>query len=149
MRLMQQRRRAMHISMTPLVDVMLILLIFFMVTSTYLDLDMMPLAGGDRSGAPGAELSTAPGADATQTALAESGSLLVRLGAAGRTFVSGQPVDLVALKAIVLTRLTANPDTPILILPSGSASTQALVSVMDLLGETGARTVKVIRIEVP
>ena len=30
------------ISLVPLVDVLLILLVFFMVTSTYLDLDMIP-----------------------------------------------------------------------------------------------------------
>ena len=30
------------LSLVPLIDVMLILLVFFMVTSTYLDLDMIP-----------------------------------------------------------------------------------------------------------
>ena len=38
------------ITMTPLVDVMMILLVFFMVTSTYLDLDMMPMVQSDSEG---------------------------------------------------------------------------------------------------
>lgn len=146
MQLARKRRSAMTISMTPLVDVMLILLIFFMVTSSYLDLDMIPLVSGAK---PGTELATAPGSAATRDDVAKSGSLLVRLGADGRTFVSGQAVDPVALKAMVVTRLASRPETPLLILPSSSASTQALVSLMDLLGEAGARDLKVIRLEAP
>ena len=39
------------ISLVPMIDVMLILLVFFMVTSTYLNLDMIPAVRPEQGGA--------------------------------------------------------------------------------------------------
>lgn len=144
MRLARKRRRATRISMTPLVDVMLILLIFFMVTSTFLDLDMIPLVGGSR---PPAELSTAPAAEHERMA-ETAGSLLVRLGADGGAYVAGQAVDPVALTGIVSVRVAARPSRPVLVLPSGAATTQALVSLMDVIANAGAQDVRIVWLKV-
>jgi biopolymer transport protein ExbD len=144
MRLARRRRLGPLITMTPLIDVMFILLIFFMVTSTFLDLDMIPLVGGAD---PTTDSSTAPGMTADREQAAETGSLLVRLGADGRAYVAGQAVDPVALIAIVSVRVAVRPSTPILILPSGATTTQALVSLMDVLTQAGAQNVRVVRLE--
>ncbi len=143
MRFARKRRVGTMISVIPLVDVMLILLIFFMVTSTFLDLDMIPLVGGSR---PAAELSTAPAADHER--VAETGSLLVRLGADGRAYVAGHAVYPAALTGIVSVRVAARPSTPVLVLPSGAATTQALVSLMDAIANAGAQDVRIVWLKV-
>ena len=139
MRLNREKRVGMIISVTPLVDVMMILLVFFMVTSTYLDLDMLPLIGSDR---PAGD----PTAAAAAGRVAESTSLLVRLSADGRVHVSGQPVSLAGLTSIIQVRVTTRPSTPVLVLPSGAATTQSLVSLMDAIANAGARNVRVVRL---
>ena len=139
MRLNRKRRVGMIISVTPLVDVMMILLVFFMVTSTYLDLDMIPLIGGDRPGGPGP-------APVPVERVQQGSSLLVRLAADGGVYVSGEQVSLAGLSSLVQIRVTTRPSTPILVLPSGAASTQALVSLMDAIALAGGRNVRVVRL---
>ena len=140
MRLNRKKRVGMIISVTPLVDVMMILLIFFMVTSTYLDLDMIPLVGGDREAG---EQSSEP---IVAVDRADSTSLLVRLGADGTVHVSGQAVSLAGLSSVIKVRVTTRPSTPVLLLPSGAATTQSLVSLMDTIADAGARNVRVVRL---
>ncbi|WP_172961064.1 ExbD/TolR family protein, partial [Oceaniglobus roseus] len=69
MRLQRSPRQAAAISLVAMIDVLMILLVFFMVTSTYLDLDMVPLAGTE-----------APAASAPAAARGAPARLLVRLG---------------------------------------------------------------------
>ncbi|MGC1506392.1 MAG: biopolymer transporter ExbD [Sulfitobacter sp.] len=122
------------ISLVAMIDVLLILLVFFMVTSTYLDLDMIPAVS--QNDGPG------------QTAQQEKAQpLLVRIGADGTPVIQGQPVSLEQFDALIRTRLTAEPTLPVMILPTGVAQTQALVSVMDVATKAGARQVRVIRLE--
>ena len=150
MRLARRKRQGPLITMTPMIDVLFILLIFFMVTSTFLDLDMIPLIGGARPGAQSSaqsSLESSPAPAAARERAAETGSLLVRLGADGRTYVAGQAVNPVALTAMVSLRVAARPSTPIMVLPSGSATIQSLVSLMDALARAGARDVRVVRFE--
>ncbi len=150
MRLARRKRLGPLITMTPMIDVLFILLIFFMVTSTFLDLDMIPLIGGARPGPQSSAQSSpesSPAPAAARERAAEIGSFLVRLGADGRTYVAGQAVDPVALTAMVSLRVAARPSTPIMVLPSGSATTQSLVSLMDALTRAGARDVRVVRFE--
>ena len=141
MRLNRKKRVGMIISVTPLVDVMMILLIFFMVTSTYLDLDMIPLVGGERAGG---DQSASPAVTVGRT---DSTSLLVRLAADGSVHVSGQSVSLAGLSSVIKVRVTTRPSTPVLVLPSGAATTQSLVSLMDAIAEAGARNVRVVRLQ--
>ncbi len=154
MRLARRKRLGPLISMTPMIDVLFILLVFFMVTSTFLDLDMIPLIDSARPGPQSSaqlsaqsSLESSPAPAAARERVAETGSLLVRLGADGRTYVAGQAVDPVALTAMVSLRVAARPSTPIMVLPSGSATTQSLVSLMDALTRAGARDVRVVRFE--
>jgi biopolymer transport protein ExbD len=138
MRLSRRPRPRHLISLVPLVDVMMILLIFFMVTSTFLDLDMVPVV--DRGDAPAAE---APRAGERP----RSAALLIRLAADGRAYLHGRPLDAAALDAAVRARLVERADAPIVVLPSGQASLQALVGVMETATRAGATTLRVVRLE--
>ena len=124
------------ISLVAMIDVLLILLVFFMVTSTYLDLDMIPAVSQDDD-------------PATQASQPQERALplLVRIGADGQPVIRGQALSLTDLDALVRERLAAEPTLPVMILPTGVAQTQALVSVMDTATKAGARQVRVIRLE--
>ncbi|MEM6939716.1 MAG: biopolymer transporter ExbD [Pseudomonadota bacterium] len=124
------------ISLVAMIDVLLILLVFFMVTSTYLDLDLIPAVAQD---------SDAP-AD-TSTATATAGTLLIRLGESGTPVIRGQEMSLEGLDSLLRERLAADPALSIVILPTGVARMQALISVMDTATQAGARQVRVIRLE--
>ncbi len=131
-----ERRRGI-ISVVSMIDVMMILLFFFMVTSTYLNLDMVPaLQKSDE--APSATPTPAPGATTT---------LMIRIAADGQAMVGGQDYDLVGLDDLLKTRLAVDPLTPVVLFPSGAAHLQDLIGVMDIVTRSGAVRVKVIRIE--
>ncbi len=122
------------ISLVPMVDVLLILLVFFMVTSTYLDLDMIP-ASESREDA------------ATGGTAGQGTSVLVSLRADGSVTLRGRRMDVADIGAAIAGELARNPLLSVLILPSGAASTQDLVTVLDLLTRAGSTRVRVIRLE--
>jgi biopolymer transport protein ExbD len=125
-------------SLVAMIDVLMILLFFFMVTSTYLDLDMVPLVEGNSDGAPPPDASSAGSG---------SNALLIRLGSDGQAFVQGrsQPAD--RLGALIVERLADNPALEVVILPSGQANVQALAWLMDVSAAAGAERLRILRIE--
>jgi biopolymer transport protein ExbD len=139
MRLAPSTLQRASLSLVAMIDVLMILLFFFMVTSTYLDLDMVPLVEGSGDDAP-------PGPDATGPA-GPGNALLIRLGSDGQAFVQGrsQPAD--RLVALIAERLTQNPALEVVILPSGQANAQALAWLMDASAAAGAERLRILRIE--
>ncbi len=125
------------ISLVPMIDVMLILLVFFMVTSTYLNLDMIPFV--QRSG--DVQAATAPPETGGAT------TLLVRLGAGGQPFVRGKAQSGPELSALTKARLAENPLLAVTVLPSPQARTQDLVTVMDLLTRAGVTRLRLMRVQ--
>lgn len=128
-------RQGAVISLVPMIDVMLILLVFFMVTSTYLNLDMIPAVRQSDD-----VQSSSPG----QTT---SPIMMVRLGEDGLPAIKGQALDQAQLIAAIKARIADDPLTQVIVLPSGGATTQALVSVMDASAQAGATRLRVIRLE--
>ncbi len=123
------------ISLVPMIDVMLILLVFFMVTSTYLNLDMIPaLAQADRS---------APSGTSGEPASA----IVIRIGSDGAPYFRGQALTSEDLEALLSDRIAHAPATPVIVLPSGSARMQALVTVMDVVTRAGVTNMRVVRLE--
>ncbi len=133
--LQRAKRSGPLISLVPMIDVLLILLVFFMVTSTYLNLDMIPAV---RQQDQAAESNPAPGV---------AGTVLVRLSADGRASVRGRTLANSDLATMLRGRIADEPLTQVLILPSGAAPTQALISVMDLATQAGITRLRVIRLE--
>ena len=123
------------LSLVPLIDVMLILLVFFMVTSTYLDLDMIPMV--DQAEAP--PTGTGPAA--------ETQRMLLRIDPTGQVILRSEAVSGAELQAEVSAALSLNPLLSVLILPSERARTQDLVSAMDLLTAAGVTQLRLLRFE--
>lgn len=127
-----ERARAL-ISLVPMIDVLLILLVFFMVTSTYLNLDMIPATRQQ---------------DAPGTAQAGvAAPLMIRLGADGQPVLRGKTLAADALNTLLRNRVAQDPGLQLVILPSGGAQTQALISLMDRATQAGVQRVRVIRLE--
>ena len=125
------------ISVVPLVDVLLILLVFFMVTSTYLDLDTLPITEA-------ADAAPAPG----ETASVPS-TLLVRIGADGSLGTAGQILTPEDFERLLEARLAEATDLNLVVLPSPRAGVQALVTVMDRATLAGVSRLRVVRLAEP
>jgi biopolymer transport protein ExbD len=137
MRLALPRRPRAMISLVPLVDVLLIMLVFFMVTSNYLDLDMIPAAepGEDRPGA-GVQSESTP-----------SATLFIRLAPDGRPWLRGRTLDAAELRAALVVHRRDHPAAAVSVLASPRAELQSLVSIMDATSEAGLTRLRILRIE--
>jgi len=122
-----QRGRRRLISLTPLIDVVFILLVFFMLASSFLDWRSIDLdAPGPAAAAPPLE-----------------GALLVEIRRDGLR-LSGERLSLDALAARVARRMQAKPDQRIAVKPSPGVPLQAAVDVLDRLGAAGATDLSLI-----
>lgn len=130
------RNRAL-ISLVPMIDVMLILLVFFMVTSTYLNLDMIPAARSQDQAPHSAPAGSGDG----------GGALMIRVGADGIPVLRGQALTRADLETLLTAALADDPLIQVLILPSAAARTQALITVMDIAARAGVTRMRVVRLE--
>lgn len=132
MKLVRPKPPRAMISVVSMIDVLMILLIFFMVTSTYLDLKMVPMAEtADQPAAAGGS---------------QAGSLLIRLGPDGVARVRGQALDPAALSGLLAARLAENAALSVIVLPSGQADAQALVSLLDTATRSGVARLQILRL---
>ena len=116
------RRRRSLVSLTPLIDVVFILLLFFMLASSFVDLRSItldtPAAGG---GAPSIE-----------------GALLIEVRVDGVRF-AGRYLSLDDLAARIRGQLARQPHRRVLVRPAAGVDLQATVRVLDRLSNAGVR----------
>lgn len=124
----RRRRRRPLISLTPLIDVVFILLVFFMLASSFLDWRAIDLNAPAQAGA----------------ASSVEGALLVEVRPDGLR-LAGAPVSLDALAARVAERLQENPDQRVLVKPAAGVVLQDAVNVLDRLSAAGASSLSLIR----
>lgn len=118
MRLAPAARRRRGLNLTPMIDVVFLLLVFFMLVSRFGQLDGVPLAlaGGSAPGWSGAPR-------------------LVDVRPDGLS-LNGSPREAAELIAD-LRRLMPAPDAPVVLRPQDGADVQRLVAVIDLLRDAG------------
>lgn len=108
------------INVTPLVDVVLVLLVILMVTATYLVARTIPV---DLPKAQTGEASTSP--------------LSITLDARGGLFLDGTSVTRPTLRARIAERRQREPELRVVIAADGSLAHRSVVSVVDLLRSEG------------
>ena len=125
------RRRRSLVILTPLVDVVFILLVFFMLAANFSDqrvIDMLTPAA------------------AKEAVEADSiGVVLIRVGRNGTLNISGLPTTAVRLAQEVAMRSVGDVEYSYLVQPDRGVSLQEVVSVVDLLKSSGARSVSLTR----
>jgi biopolymer transport protein ExbD len=121
------RRRGL-ISLTPLIDVVFILLVFFMLASSFLDWRAIDLdAPAQASGAS-----------------SDEGALLVEVRDADLR-LSGKVVTLDALGDQIAEQLRETPERKVLVRPAAGVPLQRAVQVLDRLSAAGAKKISLIR----
>lgn len=124
MRLGRRAQEEPQINLTSLIDVVFLLLIFFMVTTTFVSTARLeirlPEAGGD-------------------TVAEKQVPLEVAVAANNRVYVRGKPVagDAQALRGALQVLAAGDFDQPLRIRADGRASHQAVVQVMDAAAALG------------
>ena len=117
-----------EIDMTPMLDVTFIMLIFFIVTTSFakeMGIDV-----------------NRPTASNTQT-VKQSEVIGIQLKANGEIQMDNRIVDIAAVRANVERLRAAKPDAAVIIATSRSATTGMLVGVIDQAREAGAKNISV------
>ena len=127
MKYIKKKDRSAEIDMSPLIDMVFILLIFFMVSSTFvkdLKLDL------ERPGAASAERS-------------KSKVLRVQVDRRGEVYVDGQSVKMWALQSRVKEKLRESGSKSVLVISDRKVDVERLVEVVDQCRLAGASDVGV------
>ena len=126
------RRRL--IGLTPLIDVVFILLVFFMLVSSFLDWRVITLD------AETAEAATPAGGDGLR------GAVIVDIDAAGGLHLSGEPIDLETLAGRVAALVSRRDDLSVVVRSAPGLPVQGMVDVLDVLAAEGPVSISVQRV---
>jgi len=112
-----------EIDLTPMLDVVFIMLIFFIVTASFLR-----EFGVDGTKPP-----------AVQQTTSDSKSIAIKIYSTGTIVIDGLSVDPRAVSAHITRRKAENPDASIAVLAGAQARTELVVGVIDAAREAGFR----------
>jgi len=115
------------INLTPLIDMVFILLIFFAVNSTFVKL-------------PGVEVDQP---SAKITAVQKSANILIAVTDAGDIWIDKKKVDIRRVRGVVERMFLENPDASVVILSDQDARTGLVVEVIDQARLAGAAKVAI------
>jgi biopolymer transport protein ExbD len=113
----QQQEDEDEINLTPMLDVVFIMLIFFIVTASFIREQGI---GGDR-----------PDPNQATTMTDEDGAILVIIDNNDDIWIDNRIVDIRAVTANVARAYAENPERPAVVQAEPSSTTEMLVSVMD------------------
>ena len=125
----QQRPTGRLISLTPLIDVVFILLVFFMLASSYLDWRSVDLTVSSGVGA----------------ATSDQRAILISLQADGSVALGPSPVAKNSLQSVMAAKLAENPESRVVIRSDPGVPLQRAVDTLDLLRKIGATNVSLSR----
>lgn len=129
--LSRPHRSGRRITLVPLIDVLFILLVYFMVTSVYRNLEIIPVVQAQEP------------AEGVASA-AQGETLLLRIAADGSVALRGETLNAGALRDVL-----GQASGKVLILPSGSAPLWALTEVLDAVTVAGVTNARLVRLEEP
>ncbi len=124
---MMEEEEENQIDLTPMLDVVFIMLIFFIVTSTF-----TKEAGVDVSRP-----------DAETAVVTESSAIQIGITAANQVFMDKRQIDKRAVRANVERGLAENPGAAVVIVADLNSKTETLIEVMDQARMAGAENVSV------
>lgn len=126
------------LNLTPLIDVVLLLLIFFMVSTTFIDESRLKIQLPQASGEP------APQPRQTPLVIEVTASGEFRVD--GKTLLNNSPTTLSAAVAKVTGE---QRDLPITIRADARATHQSVVTAMDVVGRLGFRAINIATVNDP
>ncbi len=126
MKFQRQRREEININLTPLIDVVFLLLIFFMISTTFTREAHLTIS--------------LPEASAEGEAQQQTDSIDVVVGAEGQYTINGESLvssDALTLRRALLKLAGEARDVPFIITADAQAAHQSVVTVMDVAGKLG------------
>jgi len=117
-----------EIDMTPMLDIVFIMLIFFIVTATFVKESGIDLSRPDTQ---------------QQKKTEEKKSIVIQISSTDGIFMDGRRIDLRAVRANVERQHAENPDAPCVILAEPGAHNGTLVSVLDSARRAGVQNVSI------
>jgi biopolymer transport protein ExbD len=117
--------RGVEINMGPLIDMVFLLLIFFVVTTSF-----VKEAGID------VQKSTAATAEVKQ-----KGNILIGVTSEGEVFMEGKRIDVRSVRGLVERALAEDPDSGVVVVADRASETGAVIKVMDQCRLAGAKDV--------
>ncbi len=117
------------ISLTPLIDVVFILLVFFMLASSFLDWRSVDLTISSGTGA----------------ATSAQRAILISLQADGSVSVGSQPIAQQTLRSVITEKLAENREQRVVIRSDPGVPLQRAVDTLDLVRTIGATNVSLSR----
>mgnify|MGYP000447421048 FL=1 len=109
------------INITPMLDVVFILLIFFIVTANFIK-------------EPGLEVNRP---DAETSSIQENAAILIAIGATGDIWIDGRRIDVRQVKANITKLLAENPQGTVVIQADERATADKIIAVMDQSRDAG------------
>jgi biopolymer transport protein ExbD len=128
----RETRRARDLNLTPLVDIILMLVVFFMISTSFVASESMELslpADGGKSSASDSSI--------TRILILDDGNL----------YLNQAPMKGSALNSYLARLLAEDADARIAIFTTPGVTVQQLVSVMDMVYLTGGRNVQVDKLD--
>ncbi|WFB35470.1 biopolymer transporter ExbD [Kiritimatiellota bacterium B12222] len=119
-----QVEKGVEVNMSPLIDCVFLLLIFFIVTTVFVE-------------ETGVEVDKPQAASAADL---EKQSVMIAITASGKIMYGGREIQINSLRGVVKRQLTT-PETPVILLADGDVPTRLLVEVMDECKLAGAEKV--------
>jgi biopolymer transport protein ExbD len=116
------------VSITPLIDIVFLLLIFFMVTNKFAQEDRemeMPL----------------PSASEAQPLIAQPKEIFINIDGTGNYFVGGQPMTVPQIEQKLERAIVNNPTQSVIVRSHKRCELQAVVDVMNVCKKVGAEYV--------
>ncbi|WP_404379601.1 ExbD/TolR family protein [Caenispirillum salinarum] len=117
------------ISLTPLIDVVFILLVFFMLASSFTEWRAIDLATSAKA----------------VSAASVEGAVLVRVRADGGLDIAGERLDAEALAARMASVAERNPERRVAVQPDAGVPLQRVVTVMETVTAAGLSGVSIVR----
>jgi len=116
-----------EINMAPLIDLVFLLLIFFMVTTSFVKETGIDVQRPTASTA----------------VLKEKGNILVGVDPKGRVFLERKQIDIRSVRAHIERCLAENPESSVVIVADKTSKTGVLIRVMDQCRLAGAKNVSI------
>lgn len=123
----RRQRRARAVNLTPLIDVVFLLIVFFMLSTSFVMSESLELS------LPSGKAASVDSKEVMQMLVRQDGTILH----------DNQGYTLEELDVLLMSMLGSNPDQKILLLSGRDVNVQQLVSVMDLVYLNGGRNVQI------
>jgi len=114
-----------HLDIAPLIDIVFLLLVFFMLTSTFMIPEAVELELPESSSAQVSDITP----------------IVISLNQAGQLALNGERIELEQLRVAIEPLIKENADTPITLKSDASTQVQQLLQVMDEIRAAGGADV--------